>query len=94
MFIINRNLLSHPKDSMPHFLNSDMSINENSSVGSIKYHINMNRSEEKPIRINNITIPHKPRERSRRLYNRRDDIYLPDIAKKPGDKRGKSMFNL
>lgn len=81
---------------MHHIFNSDFSINDNSSVGSIKYHINQHKSEEKPIRMNNVTVPaHKPRERSKRLYNRRDDIYLPDIAQKGNTgKRGKSMFNL
>jgi hypothetical protein len=45
--------------------------------------------------LDNTTLPVvKPRERSKRLYNRHDDIYLPDISQVYGSKRGKSMFNL
>ena len=92
-----RNLLSNQNDGMPAYLNANMSINENSSIGSIKYNIKSKKSnfDDKISKITHITIPaNKPRERSKRLYNRRDDIYLPDISKNDGEKRGKSMFNL
>ena len=44
---------------------------------------------------NNKTISlNKKRERSKRLYNRNSDIYLPDISKDLKNNRGKSMMNL
>ena len=74
-----------------------MSIQENSSIASVKHHLINRRQnlDDKLSKITNATIPaNKPRERSKRLYNRRDDIYLPDISKTNGAKRGRSMFNL
>jgi hypothetical protein len=83
------------KDSVHGFLNSDISFHENSSVGSIKYYLNNRSALNDKLKKNNVTLPlEKPRERSRRLYNRRDDIYLPDISKNNPSKKGKSMFDL
>ena len=86
-------------NNISNFLNSEPSLNEElMSVSSIKNNYqNFNPSVSDSVgRLrNNKTISlNKKRERSKRLYNRNSDIYLPDISKDLKNNRGKSMMNL
>ena len=97
-WLFYRSLVDYKNEKIHFGLNSTLSI-ENISNTSVKCNLNKKQEpygrEERQLRMKNTSLKiEKPRERSRRLYNRRDDIYLPDISQKSGAKRGGSMLHL
>lgn len=69
---------------------------ENNSSESIRNNLynQKQRDFDRPIRIQDLSHSvSKPRERSKRLYHRKNDIYLPNISKNPSPNRGRSLMH-
>ncbi|CAI2384464.1 unnamed protein product [Moneuplotes crassus] len=69
---------------------------ENNSSESIRNNLynQKQRGFDRPIRMQDLSQSvSKPRERSKRLYNRKNEIYLPNISKNPSPNRGRSLIH-
>ncbi|CAI2383555.1 unnamed protein product [Moneuplotes crassus] len=92
----NQSVQEYSRERTPFRRNSGISIG-NSSEGSMKHHIyhQNQRESENPIKIRDLSHGiSKPRERSRRLYHRKDEIYLPEISKHAPPNRGRSLLQM